>query len=392
MVVKPVDEKNLSKLAIEDFESKFGNAKKSTLIISPASLILLGDHTHYNDGILISCAIDCHTAVVLKKRDDEKRNFHFSKNSLSQDFCESESNSNLLPSRVVNRIAYLIHEKFNLTSGFDGVFLSDIPQSVGLGGISSLSIGFVIALNKEFKLKMKQNDIMSLAREAELKSLGKISSQANHFTIIGAKTDNLMYIDLRAQSYRNYKFDGIKYKIVICDTGLRFNSAEVCNSRIEECEIGVKGLRLYIWGIKNLRDVSEEFLFKHRHMIPKIVYDRVNFNVEERMRVEKALDAIKKEEKTALAEEIYKSHNGLSSDYKISVPELDFLVEEGKSIDGVVASKMISCSPARSTLNIVEAEKAENFSREITKRYKKSFKKKLNIFSFDFASEAKEQR
>ncbi len=381
-----IESENLTSKALDSFTAKFGKVEKPTVILSPASLILLGDHTHYNEGVLISCAINAHTAIVFSQREDEQRNFYFSEKSLSKEFCDSSSNKSLLPSKIVNQVSNLIYEKYNLSNGFNCTFLANIPQSVGLGGISSLSIGLVEAFNREFKLKMKPEEINALAREAEVKMIGKISSEANHFTVSNAKTDNLMFIDLRTKKYRNYTFDGKKYKIVICDTGIRFNSAQLCNDRIEECEIGVKGLRLYIWGIKNLRDVNDAFLFKHRHMIPKIVYDRVNFNVEERFRVERAIAAIKNDDKQTLADEIYNSHTGLSSDYKISIPELDFLVEEAKSIDGIVASKMISCSPIRSTFNIVEAEKAESFGKEISNIYKKAYKNKLNIHIFGFSS------
>jgi len=386
MKSKLIESENLAGEALNSFSDKFGDTKKPTVILSPASLILLGDHTHYNDGLLISCAINAHTAVVISQREDEQRNFHFSKKSLSKDFCESASDQSLLPAKIANQISELICEKYELAKGFNCTFLSNIPQSVGLGGISSLSIGLIEAFKREYKLKMKPEEIKALAREAEMKMIGKISSEANHFTVSEARTGNLMFIDLRSKTYRNYTFDGKKYKIVICDTGLQFNSAQVCNDRIEECEIGVKGLRLYIWGIKNLRDVNDAFLFKHRHMIPKIVYDRVQFNVKERMRVESALAAIKKDDKETLADEIYKSHSGLSCDYKISIPELDFLVDEAKSIDGIVASKLISCSPVRSVFNIVEADKAEHFGAEISKIYKKTYKSKLHIHSFSFAS------
>lgn len=387
---KAVEANNIAKTALKSFEKKFGKGEEPAIILSPASLIFLGDHTHYNDGILLSCALDCYTVITIRKREDAEKNLHFSEESTTKEFCLNSKDNQLIPYKIASNIAEFVYERYGLTSGFDCIFYSNIPQGVGLGGISSLSIGFINALDKIFNLKIEPVEKNNIARQSEKKYLGKISNKANHFTVANAEAGKITFVDLRKQSFENFKFDGKDYKIVICDTGIKIkNSADLCNERIEECEIGVKGLRLYIWGIKNLRDVNESFLFQHRHMLPKIVYERIHFNVQERIRVENALKAVKKNDKKTFSEQIYNSHKGLSENYNISSKELDHLVEESEKIEGVLASKMISCSPIRSTFHLIEKDKVEQFREQIYNKFSKTFRNRLNIYDFNFSSGVK---
>src|SRR4030042_5777747 len=58
--------------AKKKFNDFFGDSNSAQVTITPASLILLGDHTHYNDGVLVSVALDKYSIVVMRKRTDDK--------------------------------------------------------------------------------------------------------------------------------------------------------------------------------------------------------------------------------------------------------------------------------------------------------------------------------
>jgi galactokinase len=151
----------------------------------------------------------------------------------------------------------------------------------------------------------------------------------------------------------------------------------VCNERIDECEIGVKGLRLYIWGIKTLRDVGKDFLLKHYHMLPKRIFSRVLYNVKERARAEEALKLLKKKSYAEFGALIFESHKNLSEDYEISSDQCDFLVGQAGVIEGVLAAKMISCSPILSTFNLVVTGEVAKFTSRIQKAYEKRYNSRL---------------
>lgn len=273
------------------FENHFGNLRSVYSIATPASLVLLGDHTHYNDGLLLSVALDKYSVVLLRKRKDNKAIIVDANNGSVTEFVVGEKPiSNSVNEKYIIGLFYSLAEKINIHNGFECVFSNPIPDCIGLGKIASVQVSFAFAFKKAFKLDLDTDEILSIIRNNELLLLGKIANYAQIYTAKFQKDNKLFSIDLRTMEHKTVPIKKDEFDLVIFNTGEKvFEPQKMCNERIEECEIGVKGLRLYIWGIKNLRDVQLDFLLKHFHMLPKRIFNRILYNVKERIRVENAL-------------------------------------------------------------------------------------------------------
>jgi galactokinase len=370
----------ISNLKIK-FEQLFGNSEKSKIVVVPGSIILLGDHNHYNQGILISAAVNKYRIIQIKKRDDKIVNIA-SVDSTGQNIkkfslldIESVEGENY---PVLTGLTKILREEKLITSGFDCLIYSSIPECLGIGSISALEMGFVAGIKKIFKLPTDTSEIFNIIRKNELKLLGKISNKAHFHNLKYAKEEKLLLVDLRTLEHKHIPLNGNAFNIVVCDIGEKIiNPQEICNERISECEVGVKGLRLYIWGIKNLRDVELDFLLKHFHMLPKKIFSRVLYNVKERMRTESAVKALKSKSIKEFGKIITESHWSLVNEYELSCEKCDFLVEESCKIEGVHGSKMISCSPIRSTFHIVEKIHTRNFVEAIKNNYRDKYNEEL---------------
>ncbi|NMB81581.1 MAG: hypothetical protein GYA14_07155, partial [Ignavibacteria bacterium] len=64
----------------------------------------------------------------------------------------------------------------------------------------------------------------------------------------------------------------------------------------------------------------------------------------------------------------------LSNEYDLSCEKCDFLVENSSKLNGVIGSKMISCSPYRATFHLVQKEKTKYFIKQICNSYKEKYK------------------
>lgn len=374
------------------FTPQFGNHKTFHYAISPASIIFLGDHTHYNDGILISAAVDKYSWAAVRKRADNSVNL-YRKNTdklLSFSLSEIEKVNEAEGFKMIIGITAILKNENLLTSGFDCIFDSSVPQWLGLGGLASQQMAVIAGLKKAFGFKESLQDLIRYVRTNELKLVGKISNIANYYTIAYGKKSKLILTDLRSREFKSLPLGENEYKIVICNTGEEIDHVEnICNERIEECEVGVKGLRLYIWGIKNLRDVQLDFLMRHLHMIPRKIFARVLYNVTERIRAEEAVKFFKQKKIKDFGTLITKSHGSLSLDYEISNDKLDFIVTQSGNLKGVAGSKMISCSPLRSTFHLVETNRVENFVNQIRKIYFDKFNEDLETHILNIADGVK---
>jgi galactokinase len=361
------------------FENLFGKSSRLVANISPASLILMGDHTHYNEGVLISTCIDRYWIFIINKRKDFQVNLISTELNDIVNFTISTSNNEKNDSyRLLRGLIKILFDEGHLKYGFDCVLSSNIPECFGLGSLASYQVGFVNTLMKVFRFEFDQITALEYVRKNELNLIGKISNIAHHYTIMFGKEKKIFFFDLKTLEYKILPWPDNNYSLVICDTIERNeNRFQICNERIDECAIGVKGLRLYIWGIKNLRDVELDFLLKHYHMLPKLIFNRVLFNVNERLRAFKAFNFLKNKSIKEFGELIIKSHLDLIHNYDIGFENCNFIVEESIKIKSVACSKMISCTPINSSFHIVENSEVEHFANTMKNLFQAKYHKQL---------------
>jgi galactokinase len=376
----------------ELFSSLFGNTPGAVLNICPASIILLGDHTHYNDGILVSASIDRYWTFMVRKRKDFEINIASTEynyiTNLSLNKLAEESD---YPYKLIKGLLKILKEENLIRFGFDCVVSSTVPDCIGLGSSAAHQVGFLNSIRKLFALKIDDEKLLNIVRKNELNIIGKISNIAHHYTTQFGKENKLFFIDLRTNEYKTISCGIGEHSLVICDSGVKIiEPQKTCNERIEECEVGVKALRLYLWGIKNLRDIKIDFLYKHYHMLPKRIFDRVLYNVKERIRAQEAIKHLRRKSTKNFGNAIIESHINLAEDYDLSNEHCDFLFKESQQIEGVHCSKIICCSPMRSTFHLVDDDKLDQFTTSIKKSFKDRFQNDLKVYSVKLSGGVKQ--
>lgn len=375
----------LAAIAEERFTKIFGNDNTKITTIAPASVILLGDHTHYNDGNILTCSVSKYVSVVLGFSKDEKIYVLTDTSEVPTviDHRVDHFDDLKFPSNRVLQLVQFLKENYSLPNGFVCSVASNIPGGLGLGSTAAFNSAFLNAMNILFKLNIDEEEIIDLIFRTEQNFIGKIANKALITASLKSSNNMIMNYDYRSDNIDEYLFDFENYELIILDTGEDNLKNVLCKERIEECEVGVKGLRLYIWGIKNLRDVNIDFLEKHVHMLPKRIYSRCYYNVSEKIRVDNALDLIKAGDFPGFANLIFDSHNGLASEYEISSDELDYIVNETGNIEGFAGCKLISCSPKLLSVAIIEKDKKETGVNTLKERYKKKYNSELVFYNLE---------
>lgn len=382
-------DKKLQKLisqAKKVFRKEFPKSRLEEISYSPASIILLGDHTHYNDGVLILANLNAFSVACAAKNKNNSINVSVkSPDFEARENQEDQSEIFLKCGNLyIGSLISVLKEKGLINHGFDLLLYSDIPQSVGMGFVASSQISFVSVLNKIFNLGLSLEDISKICIESEKRYLGIMVNPSHYYAIINGKKGFLTKVDLRYSSFDLIPVFGNNYQFVIFTNEVEIpNPSEICVKRIEECQVGVKALRLYIWGIKNLRDVSLDFLTRHVHIIPKIIYKRILFTVSEKIRSESAVEKLSANDLTGFGELMFDSHNGLRNDYEIGSERLDKIVEYCKSTKQFLGAKLISCSSYESVVSFIKTRDSVNYIEKIKSTYLNEQKQQLVVYKFN---------
>ena len=102
-----------------------------------------------------------------------------------------------------------------------------------------------------------------------------------------------------------------------------------------------------------------------------MIYRRCRHVVSENERVLAAAEAFKQNDTAKLGTLMAASHRSLREDYEVSCAELDTMVEIASRQPGVVGARMTGGGFGGCTVNLVRADRAEEFKDGVAKEYEK---------------------
>jgi galactokinase len=161
--------------------------------------------------------------------------------------------------------------------------------------------------------------------------------------------------------------------LVICNTMVKHSLANgEYNVRRAQCEAGVRHFRQSHPNVRALRDVSEAELKRARQDLSEVVFRRCRHVVRENARALGAARALEQGNLEVFGELMNESHQSLRDDYEVSCKELDLMVELARRVEGVYGARMTGGGFGGCTVNLVKAEKVDEFKREVGQRFEEA--------------------
>ena len=367
---------NIKKKFLEIFN------EKPLLVRSPGRVNLIGEHTDYNNGFVLPAAIDKAIYFAVSPREDrECKLYSFDLNDdISFNLDKLEFSKKGWPNYLMGMIDQLI-KSGHVFKGFNCVFGGDIPIGAGLSSSAALEAGLGFSLNHIFNLGIDKLTLVKLAQKAENEFVGVNCGIMDQYINIFGKNGHVLRIDCQSLDYEYFPFEFDNISVVLFDTCVSHSLASSeYNQRRKECNLGVDLIKKDNPSVKSLRDVSTALLSSYQDQMDPIVYKRCKYAVEENDRVLKACECLNDGNLKAFGDLMYQTHFGLSNDYEVSCPELDFLVELIKNNNAVYGSRMMGGGFGGCTINLIENETIAEVKEFVTKSYREKFGKEPRAY------------
>jgi len=291
----------------------------------------------------------------------------------------------------VEGTARSVEEKFGRLLGANILISSDVPIGSGLSSSAAIETSIGFALLSLSGIEIDREKLAFAAQKAEHEYAGTKSGIMDQFASSFCTKGNAMLLDCRSLERTQIPIEAPDVMTVVVNTGVKHSLASSeYNKRREECEAGVSGLQRRRSEIKALRDVSIDELEKYRSDLSDIVYRRCRHVITENERTLLAAEAFKKGEMTYAGRLMFESHRSLRDDYEVSCPELDTLVEMAADTDGVYGARMTGGGFGGCTINIIERNAFERFTKRTRERYSEKYGKEPEIYAFRTADGASE--
>ncbi|WP_373767695.1 galactokinase [Glaesserella sp.] len=359
-------------LSQTQFEQHFGYAPQQT-VFAPGRVNIIGEHTDYNDGFVMPCAINYGMAVSFAKRDDSMwRVYAIDINEtdafdIKKEIPQSEDK---WKNYVRGVVKYIQERCPEFIQGADIAMTSDVPMSSGLSSSAALEISIGKTCQVLGDLPLTLTEIALIGQQAENQFVGAKCGNMDQLTSALGRKEHLIMIDCRSLEINPTRVPK-GYAIAIINSNVKHDLVTgEYNSRRKECEAAAKFFK-----VKALRDVTPKKLEERADELreySEVVYKRAKHVITENQRVQDAAKALKTNNMQKLGVLMAESHLSMRNDFEITIPEIDYLVELAQAAIGKNGgARMTGGGFGGCIVCLVPDDKVETLRKSVADNYQK---------------------
>jgi len=172
----------------QSFQHRFGQPPAFT-VRAPGRVNLIGEHTDYNDGFVLSMAIDRAIWIALRPRSDRRTVAHAVDLKDTADFSlDSLQKTNQGWAEYLKGVAWSLQEAGYTLHGWEGVVVGDVPRGAGLSSSAALELATARAFSALSAFPWDPVEMARLSQRAENELGDVICRRARHVVTENART------------------------------------------------------------------------------------------------------------------------------------------------------------------------------------------------------------
>ncbi len=344
---------------------------------APGRVNLIGEHTDYNGGHVLPCALTLGTYAVVRKRLDSKillysENFAAA-GIIERDINETERDTSKSFSDYPLSVVWALKiHGYPVDTGFDIVFYGNIPYASGLSSSASVEVLTAYICRELFALTIDDVLIAKIGQYAENNFIGVNCGIMDQFVISLGKKRNATYLDTATLDFEYVPVELADAKIVIaCSNKKRGLGESKYNERRAECEQALSDIQKA--GNSKIQTLGQllnkEFDDLQGEITNPVCRKRAKHAVYENTRTKEACAALRDGNLAEFGRLMNESHISLRDDYEVTGLELDTLVSAAWGQDGVIGSRMTGAGFGGCTVSIVKDENIDTFIENVGRIY-----------------------
>jgi len=308
----------------------------SITCFAPGRVELLGNHTDYNEGFVLSASIPYGIKVTGKLRDDGQ--IHLS-TEMNGKICNFEIAADAPLERrgewtdYALGVVQVLREAGYAIGGFEAAYSADLPSGAGLSSSAAMEVSTILLLTKLHGISLSGIELAKLCRRAENQFVGVQCGILDQVSSLFGKRDQAVFLDCRSTEVKNIVFPH-DVALLLIQTGVphALVGGEY-NERREHCFAAAKSL-----GVPFLRDASSAMLASAN--LPDLERRRAAHIIGEDERVLETVQLLAQGDVAGFGALMKASHESSRLNFENSTPALDLLVEIASSTPGVYGARL----------------------------------------------------
>lgn len=324
------------------FSAHFGREPEK-IIKAPGRVNLIGEHTDYNEGFVLPCAIDYCTLVAVMKRDDSQIQVLALDWSDETDAFSLDEEIKFHPDQMWSNYIRGVVSELKLrgypVQGCNIAVTGNVPQGAGLSSSAALEVAVTVALvaaangsiseTKSKDLQLDRLTIAQIGQAAENNFVGCACGIMDQLISSSGVDGHALLIDCQSYQLTPVVIPD-ELSIVIVNSNVRRGLVDSeYNQRRAQCEVVASH-----FDVPSLRYLDGETLRAGKAGLDSTALKRAEHVIGENRRVLSMVSALNKGDCVEISRLMAKSHESMKSLFEITIPAIDQLVSIVTSVIG----------------------------------------------------------
>ena len=366
----------------EEFARRFGS-EPDVWVRAPGRVDLMGSHTDYNQGYVLTLSIDRDVWIAARPRSGRRVTVYslnvdgggaFDLDGIAHDEVSPWTN-------YVRGVAHVLQGEGYQLHGCDALIHSTVPVSSGLSSSAALEVATAMLFVLMGGWNVDPVRLALLCQRAENQFVGVNCGILDQYTSVMGQSGCALLLDCRDLTSELVPVaEGMC--MVICDTRVKRELAgSAYAERRAQCEEGARRLArfyptdafypadVFYPRVRALRDVTLGQFTAREGDLPAVVARRCRFVIEENERVGRMGEALPAGDRRAIAELTSASYVGARDLYEIGSPEMAAMMDAMLGAPGVIAARQAGAGFGGCMMAFVEETQTGAFVRHVEQAY-----------------------
>ena len=339
-------------------------ARGTSTFRAPGRVNLIGDHTDYQEGLVLPIALRQEVRVTTSVGGDRVR-VRSAGFEGELDVAADASDGPGAPAprwgRYVAGVVWALAAHGRPAVGVEADVTSTLPAGAGLGSSAALEVALATALVAAARWSIEPMDLAKACRRAEAEGAGVACGIMDQAVAVLGSPDGALLLDCRTLDHDDVRLPA-SHRVVVVDSGV---TRELARSgyaqRRAETEEGLALIRRARPEVRSLRDATLDMI----DPLPDRLRRRCRHVVTENARVRETVRALRNRNVATAGRVLDHSHRSLSRDFESSHPEVDALVARLRNVPGVVGARLTGGGFGGMVVALVEAGRADDVTASV---------------------------
>lgn len=339
---------------------------------SPGRVDLMGSHTDYNHGYVVTMPINLEVECAFSANQSEFIELYSldMDTKVKIDVSTGDQVDGDDWGKYVSAVAKVLLDEGYTLKGFFGSFCSTIPIGSGLSSSAALEAVVMLMIAEVSGFTMESKAVALLSQKAENKYVGVNCGILDQYSVVFGERHKVIKLDCRELTHAQVSWPE-DLMIAICNTvkPRQLHGSEY-DDRRAACEEAVAEFAKIDAKITHLRDVSMDFFNEHKGLLSEEALKRSQFIIEENNRTHELEYALSSKAIDKLDDIMDRSFQGAKDLFGISVLEMEQMYKAMKSAPGVVGARQAGAGFGGCMVAFIYKDQLEEFTKSVKETYK----------------------